>query len=56
MQEAIFDSEVEEARLNGLNSLKSEMKSVESLINKFLTQLLECTSSLSERDFNVCGL
>ena len=56
MQEAIFDSEVEEARLAGLNSLKNEMKSVESLIDKFLTHLLECTSSLSERDFNVCGL
>ena len=56
MQDVMFDSEVEAARLEGLNSLKNEMKSVENLIDKFLTQLLECTSSLSERDFNVCGL
>ena len=56
MQDAIFDSEVEEARLEGLKSLKLEMKSVENLIDKFLTQLFECTSSVSERDFNVCGL
>lgn len=56
MQEAIFDSEVEEARLNGLNSLKNEMKSVENVIERFLTQLLECSSALSERDFNVCGI
>lgn len=56
MQDTLFDSEVEEARLSGLKSLKCEMKSVEALIERFLTQLLECSSSLSERDFNVCGL
>ena len=56
MQEAIYDSDVEEAKLAGLNSLKSEIRSVESIIEKFLTQLFECSSSISERDFNVCGL
>ncbi len=56
IEDAMFDDSVREAQEAGLNSLKCEVKSVEAVIEKFLTQILECTSSLSERDFLVCGI
>lgn len=55
-EEELFDSSVKEAQEAGLKSLKCEVKSVEALIERFLTQMLECTSTLSERDFMVCGI
>ncbi len=54
-QDTIMDDSVREAQEAGLNSLKCEVKSVEALIENFLSQILECTSTLSERDFCVCG-
>lgn len=56
MQDAFFDKEVEEARQEGLKSLKNEMRSVEVLIERLLAQLLENTSATAERDFHICGL
>ncbi len=56
MNNAMFDTEVEKAQKEGLISLKNEMKSVEKIIEKFLTQLLECSSLNSERDFNISGI
>ena len=56
MYDDTFDESVKEAQEAGLNSLKCEVKSVEAVIEKFLSQILECTSTLSERDFLVCGL
>ena len=56
IEDAMFDDSVREAQEAGLNSLRCEVKSVEVVIEKFLTQILECTSSLSERDFLVCGI
>ncbi len=56
IEDAMFDDSVREAQEAGLNSLKCEVKSVEAVIEKFLTQILECTSTLSERDFLVCGI
>ena len=55
-QDTIMDDSVREAQEAGLNSLKCEVKSVEAVIEQFLSQILECTSSLSERDFLVCGI
>jgi hypothetical protein len=55
-QDEIFDKEVCEAQIEGLRALKSEVKVVEKLIEKMLSQLLECTSSIAERDFNACSL
>lgn len=55
-EDELFDSSVKQAQEAGLNSLRCEVKSVEALIEKFLSQILECTSTLSERDFMVCGL
>ncbi len=55
-QDEIFDKSVQEAQIEGLRALKAEVKTVEKLIERLLTQLLECSSSISERDFNVCSL
>ena len=55
-QDEIYDKEVREAQIEGLKALKSEVKTVEKLIEKLLTQLLECSSSIAERDFNVCSM
>ena len=55
-QDEIFDEEVREAQIEGLRALKSEVKVVERLIEKLLTQLLECSSSIAERDFNALSL
>lgn len=51
-----YDDEVRQAQIEGLKKLQCEVKTIEQLIERLLTQLLECTSSLSERDFNVCSL
>lgn len=55
-QDEIYDKEVREAQIEGLKALKLEVKTVERLIEKLLTQLLECSSSIAERDFNICSM
>ncbi len=55
-QDEIFESALKDSKEENLKALKSEVKTVESVIEKLLTQLLECTSSVSERDFHVCGV
>jgi len=55
-QDEIFENALKETKDAGLKELKSEVKTVERVIERFLTQLLESTSSISERDFNVCSL
>ena len=52
----IFESALKDAREESLRELKGEVKTVEMVIEKLLTQLLECSSSISERDFHVCGV
>lgn len=55
-QDEIFESALKDAREESLRELKGEVKTVEMVIEKLLTQLLECSSSISERDFHVCGV
>lgn len=55
-EDAFMDESVKEAQEAGLNSLRCEVKTVEALIEKFLSQILESTSTMAERDFMVCGL
>jgi hypothetical protein len=55
-EDGMFDKSVQEAQIEGLKSLKREVKVVERIIEKLLTQLLECSANVSERDFNVCSL
>ena len=52
----IFERALSEAREENYRELKKEVQSIENLIEKMLTQFLECSTVISERDFNVCGL
>lgn len=55
-QDKIYQNALKESREADFNELKKEVKTVESVIEKFLTQMLECTASISERDFHACGV
>lgn len=55
-QDEIFESALRETKEESFRQLQGEVKTVERIIEKLLTQLLECTSSVSERDFHVCGV
>lgn len=55
-QDEIFENALKEAKEESLKELQCEVKSVEMVIERLLTQLFECTSSISERDFHVCGV
>ncbi len=52
----IFENALKETKEESFKALQGEVKTVERVIQKLLTQLLECTSSVSERDFHVCGV
>lgn len=52
----IFENALKETKEASFKALQGEVKTVERVIEKLLTQLLECTSSVSERDFHVCGV
>ena len=52
----IFENAIKETKEESFKALQGEVKTVERVIEKLLTQLLECTSSVSERDFHVCGV
>ncbi len=55
-QDKIFNNALRESKEESFRALQSEVKTVERVIENLLTQLLECTSSVSERDFHVCGV
>ena len=55
-EDRIYENALKESREADLKKLKGEVKTVEAIIEKFLTQMLECSASVSERDFNVCGV
>ena len=55
-QDKIFNNALRESKEESFRALQGEVKTVEIVIENLLTQLLECTSSVSERDFHVCGV
>lgn len=55
-QDKIFNNALRESKEESFRALQGEVKTVEKVIENLLTQLLECTSSVSERDFHVCGV
>lgn len=55
-QDLIFENALDETKEKNFNALKGEVKDVEKIIENLLTKLLECTSSVTERDFNICGV
>lgn len=52
----LFEKALRERREEGYSNLKTEISAMECAIEKFLNNVLECTSSISERDFNVTTL
>lgn len=55
-QDEVFESALKETREESFKALQGEVKTVERIIEKLLTQLLECSSSVTERDFHICGV
>ncbi len=52
----IFENALRDVREESYKALKEEISSMESTIERFIRNVLECTSSKSERDFNVQSL
>jgi len=52
----IFENALREVKEESYNALKEEISTMEMAIEKFLRNVLECTSSVSERDFHVTTL
>lgn len=52
----IFESALKESREDSFKELQCEVKTVERVIERLLTQLLESSSFVSERDFHVCAM
>lgn len=55
-RDEIFNNALKDSKEESFRALQGEVKTVERVIENLLTQLLECTSSVSERDFHVCGV
>ena len=55
-QDEVFESALKDSKTESLAELKTEVKTVERLIERLLTQLLECSTSIAERDYHVCGV
>lgn len=55
-QDKIYEDALKASKEQKVQELRNEVKTVENLINRLLTQLLECSASVSERDFHVCGV
>ncbi len=55
-RDEIFENALRERREANYSNLKTEISSMEAAIEKFLNNVLECTASISERDFNVTTL
>lgn len=55
-QDEVFESALKDAREENLANLKTEVKTVERVIERLLTQLLECSTSIAERDYHVYGV
>lgn len=55
-EDKIYENALKETKEENFKELKCEVKSVEAVIERFLTQILECSASISERDFHACGV
>lgn len=52
----IFENALKDVKEESYKALKNEISSMESIIEKFLKSVLNCTSFKSERDFNVTSV
>lgn len=49
----IFESALKDVKEESYKALKSEISSMEATIERFLKNVLECTTFKSEREFNL---
>ena len=49
----LFNSALREVKDESFQALKEEVISMERAISKFLDEILECTATIAERDFNL---
>lgn len=52
----IFENALKDVKEESYKALKNEILSMESLIERVLKSVLECTTFKSERDFNMSAL
>lgn len=52
----IFENSLREVREESYRALKEEISSMEMAIERFLSNILECTSAKAERDFNTMSM
>jgi hypothetical protein len=52
----IFENALRDVKEESYKALKDEISTLECSIERFLKNVLECTTFKSERDFNVYGL
>lgn len=52
-KDEVFENALKEAKEENYRQLKQEVKSVEKIIERLLTQLLECSTLVNERDYHV---
>ena len=52
----IFEKALKDVKEESYNALKDEISTMETTIERFIKNILECTSFRSERDFNVTSL
>jgi len=52
----IFENSLREVKEESYRALKNEISSMEAAIEKFLNNILECTTARAERDFNTMSM
>lgn len=52
----IFENALKDVKEESYKALREEISTMESTIERFLKNILECTGFKSERDFNVTSL
>ena len=55
-KDEVFEKALEQREQENYTNIPREVRPMEAVIERFLPQLLESTTSISERDFNVCGI
>lgn len=52
----IFENALKDVKEESYKALKNEISSMESTIERFIRNVLDCTTTRSERDFNVSSM
>lgn len=55
-QDEIFENALKEVKEESYQALKAEISTIEFAIERFLENVLECTTFKVERDFNLSAL